>query len=304
MAERIFQELLSEQNFQQRYVCVGLDTSITEVDKRIAAGLKLNLRAHATAAERVVAYNNMVIEATSDIAAAYKPNKAFYDVLGMQGPWALKNTFESIRAMAPNAVSILDAKFGDIGNTNEAYADYSFKFIKADAVTVNGYVGKIAMQPFLDWADKGIFILAKTSNKGSGEFQDLKVTSSDPNTKSKHLYERVARVVSTTWNDKSNCGLVAGATFPEQASRIRRIVGSKLPLLIPGVGGQGQTAAEIVPMALERNSSGLISSSRGIIFAKPNEGERFNDAIFRAAQTLDYDIVTAQPKAIKSYGRS
>jgi len=294
MAERIFQELLPEQNSQQRHVCVGLDTSISEVDKRIAAGLNLNLRAHATEAERVVAYNEMVIDATRDIAAAYKPNRAFYDALGVQGNWALKKTFESIRSMAPKAVGILDAKFGDIGNTNDPYVDYTFNFLKADAVTIHNFMGKKAMEPFLNCANKGIFILAKTSNEGSEEFQDLVVDPKFSMLPNYHLYEEIARNVAKSWNENHNCGLVAGATYPEQAARIRAIVGANLPLLIPGVGAQGQTAAEIVPMALRKMNAGYINSSRGITFAKPREGESFDIAISRSGYSLHDEIVLAQ----------
>lgn len=299
-AERIFQELVADQNHQQRYVCVGLDTNLQEVDKRISAGLKLPLKTYATPAERVLAYNEMVIDVTGDIAAAYKPNRAYYDALGAKGPATLKKTFQAMQKKAPHAVGIFDAKYGDIGETNKSYAKFSFVYLGADAVTIHGYLGKEAMQPFLDWANRGIFILARTSNPGAGEFQDIK-SNGGMIVGSKTLYEMVAGNVAMTWNKNRNCGLVAGATYPKEAEQIRKIIGPNIPLLIPGVGAQGQTAGEIVPVCLMQDPDddlGFINSSRGTIFAKPNEGERFDDAIRRATQTLQNEIVLAQTTKI------
>ena len=181
---------------------------------------------------------------------------------------------------------LLDAKRGDMGNTAQAYSDAIFDTLAADAVTLHPYLGGDALQPFLKRGDCGCFILAHTSNPGAGEFQDLTVRAS--NGAEEPLYLVVARAVAQQWNANGNCGLVVGATFPEQLQRVRAAVGD-LPLLIPGIGAQGGDLAAVVKNGLDSQRAGLlISASRSVIYASGgsdyaqaarSEAERLRDEI-------------------------
>src|SRR3990167_4683448 len=208
----------------------------------------------------MVAFNRAIIEATRDLVCAYKPNSAFYEAHGYLGMKALQQTIASIHELAPKVPVILDAKRADIGNTNNGYVAAAFDFLKADAITVHPYLGGAALQPFLDRAEKGIIVLCRNSNPDSGEFQNLLVDG-EP------FYRVVARHVARKWNKNENCGLVVGATFPEELSEVREIVGD-MPLLIPGIGAQGGSVETTVPAARDSQGKGMIiNSSRAIIFA-------------------------------------
>lgn len=325
MAERNFRELLALQNGQQRYVCVGLDTDVknptfareaSQAELYVETGYGYMVgRKRLTTGNQVSAYNTLVFEATRDIAATYKPNLAFYRRLGHEGITALRKTIELIHDQSPLTPVILDAKYGDIDSTNEGYAEEAFDYFKADAVTVHNYMGMEAMKPFLKRADKGVFVLDRTSNPNSAEFQkvDLVLTETEldwllngPARKMGSaagwdpimpLYEYVALRVANHWNTENNCGLVVGAPYWDEAGLIRHMVGPNIPLLIPGVGAQGQKAEDIVPVALRKGEAGVINSSRGIIFAKARPDERQQDAIRRAALELDEEILAAQEKS-------
>ncbi len=318
MVERNFSALLAAQNDKGNHVCVGLDSDFFEIQKRIKNGsLKLQMQAYPSKAETVLAFNRAVIDATSDIVAAYKPNAAFYRSLGYNGSGALKNTVLYAQQKAPEAVDIEDAKLADIGNTNEQYAREVFDYHNADGLTVHPYLGGEAIEPFLKRTSKGILVLARTSNPGGGEFQDrvvlgpeieklfldkkaisdieeIIINLGELRSNSGELYRKVAED-AVEWNKKyKNVGLVAGATYPGEAGIIRRIVGPDMPLLIPGVGAQGQTAAEIVPQALRRGERGVINSSRGIIFPKIPEGQRYFDVVRAETVKLHQQIQLAQ----------
>ncbi|MDZ4229434.1 MAG: orotidine-5'-phosphate decarboxylase [Patescibacteria group bacterium] len=199
-------------------------------------------------------FNQKIIEQTYDLVCAYKPNFAFYEALGVKGWENLKKTIEYLRDKYPKIITIADAKRADIGNTNQGYVQAIFDDLGFDAVTVNPYFGREALQPFLDRKDKGIIILCKTSNPGSGEFQDL-------------IWEKVAKNVVNDWNKNHNCLLVVGATYPEELAKVRQIVGD-MTLLIPGIGAQGGEVAKVVKAGLNSRKSGMIiNSSRGIIFS-------------------------------------
>lgn len=297
MAERNTSELIHASAISHHHLCVGLDTSISEVHKALKGGLRLATSAQPSDADLVVAYNRMVVEQTADIAKFYKPNLAFYEDLGDDSVRAVRRTVEDIHAITPTAVVIIDAKYGDIGSTNEPLARKAFDHLQGDAVTLHNYMGKIAMGPFLDRKDKVSFVLARTSNDGNGETQDVRVKVQG---KEEHeedeipYFQYIAQRVSRSWNTFNNVGLVVGATYPEEAGVIRDLVGSDVPLLIPGVGAQGGTAGDIVPKALREFECGAINSSRGITFAKPQEGESYQQAIRRAALSLHTEIKTAQ----------
>lgn len=213
-------------------------------------------------------FNKKIIDETHDLVCAYKPNFAFYEALGTKGWENLKKTVEYLREKCPEVVTIADAKRADIGNTNNGYTTAVFDELKFDAVTINPYFGKEAVQPFLDRKDKGIIILCKTSNPGSGEFQDL-------------IWEKVATNVTKNWNKNNNCLLVAGATYPEELAKIRKIVG-EMTLLVPGIGAQGGDVEKTVKAGLNSKQAGMIiNSSRGIIFSDNprTEAQKLRDEI-------------------------
>lgn len=246
MARESFQQLLAAAGETGKFFCVGLDSDAAKLPK----------------GQTQLAFNQAIVEATHDLAAAYKPNAAFYEACGAAGWEALRATIRFIREKAPAAIVILDAKRGDIGNTCEAYARAAFEELGADAVTLNPYLGGEALQPFLNYKNRGCFILCRTSNAGAGEFQDLKI-GGEP------LYLHIARAVATQWNKNKNCGLVVGATASEELRRVREAAPG-LPFLVPGVGAQGGDLKKTLQLGRDKNGKGLlINVSRSVIFASP-----------------------------------
>ena len=213
------------------------------------------------------AFNRRVIDATHEHAACYKPNAAFYE--DSDGWRALEETIAY--AHGKGVPVLLDAKRGDIGNTARQYATLlDDDGLGADAITANPYMGRDTLEPYLSRADKGVFILCRTSNSGGADFQNLTVGTD------KRLYEYVAQRCQE-WNEHENVGLVVGATAPEELESVRDLV--DLPFLVPGVGAQGGDAAAAVEYGLA-DGVGLVNSSRGIIFA--GEGAADEDEYFRA----------------------
>jgi len=266
-------ELLAAHFGEGRHLVVGLDTDPQRIPESVAPG--------AEPAERVVEFNRRIVEATAEVACAYKPNAAFYEALGPDGVGALGETVEAIRELAPDAAAILDAKRADIGSTNAGYAAAAFDRLGADAVTVHPYLGGEALAPFLERRDKLVFVLARTSNPGAGEFQDL-IADGLP------LYRHVARAVAG-WNEAGNCGLVVGATYPEEMRAVREDVPAEMPILIPGAGAQGGDVAAVVAANREAGSDAfLIAASRSILYA--SGGEDFAEAARAAGQALDAEI--------------
>lgn len=206
-------------------------------------------------------FNKKIIDQTYDLVCAYKPNSAFYEAHGAKGIEELKKTFNYIQKNYPNIPTVLDAKRGDIGNTNEGYVKFAFDYLNADAITLHPYLGKEALNPFLEHKEKGCFILCKTSNPGSGEFQNFGENNNP-------LYLKVAKNVYENWNYNKNCCLVVGATYPRELAKIRKIVGNMI-ILVPGIGAQGGDLGKTLKAGLTKQKSGLIiNSSRGIIFAE------------------------------------
>lgn len=263
-----FMESVERKWSEGKFVCVGLDSQYDKIPEFLKEGKSRE--------DAIFEFNKAIIDATQDLTAVYKPNAAFYEAEGEEGVNALRRTISYIKDTTDVPV-ILDAKRGDIGNTNDGYVKAAFDEMRADAITVHGYLGKEAMQPFLKRRDKGVFVLARTSNPGAGEFQDLMVDG-------KPLYQIVAENVTSSWNENGNVGLVMGATSSEELRRIREVL-SEVPLLIPGVGAQGGTAEEVVPVAKERF---LVNSSRGIIFA--SNGEDFAESARRETLKLHEQI--------------
>jgi orotidine-5'-phosphate decarboxylase len=199
-----------------------------------------------------------IVEATADLACAFKPNIAFFEARGPAGV----ATLQRLIAEMPRGVPVIvDAKRGVHGSTAVAYAEAIFERLGADAVTLNPYLGGDALQPFLDYADRGCFILCKTSNPGSGDVQDLLLASGEP------LYLAVARQTQQVWNTNHNVGLVVGATYPGVLAQVRA-ASPDLPILVPGVGAQGGELAAAARAAVGANNAGaLINASRSILYA-------------------------------------
>ena len=269
MAKRDFAQLIAGQWAQQKFLCVGLDTDIRKLPESFKS---LNTR------EALVSFNRAIVDSTKDLVCAYKPNSAFYEAYGDEGWAALRETIQYIHEHAPDVPVILDAKRADIGNTNEGYVTSVFDYLQADAVTVHPYLGAEAVAPFLDRKEKGVFVLCKTSNHGSEEFQNLDI-GGEP------LYKVVAQHVATSWNSNGNCGIVAGATYPQEIAEVRAIVGD-LPILVPGVGAQGGDLEASVKAAKNGKSSGfIIAASRAVIFA--SGGDDFAAAARAKSQEID-----------------
>lgn len=243
-------------------LCIGLDVSLSQIPQCL-----LNQE------DPIFLFNRKIISATKDLVCAYKPNIAFYEMHGIYGISSLMKTIEFIQST--DIPVILDAKRADIGNSSFAYAKSIFQIYKADATTVNPYLGHDSVEPFLEYKDKGIFVLCLTSNSGAKDFQ------------SGGLYRQVAEKVKE-WDRYKNCGLVVGATKPEELKEIREIA-PDLPLLIPGIGAQGGKIEETVKNGVDKKGEKvIINSSRSIIYA--SQKEDFAEAARAAAKNLRDEI--------------
>src|SRR3989338_4688650 len=250
MAERNFKQLLEAQWGKGKFVCVGLDSDLEKIPE--AAKLP-GVR------ETLVGFNRAIVDTTKDLVCAYKPNSAFYEAHGDEGWRALRETIQYINDVAPMVPVILDAKRADIGNTNNGYVASAFDHLHADAITVHPYFGSDALTSFFERTEKGIIILCRSSNPGSGEIQSLKVDGAP-------LYQVIARMAAGPWNAKGNCSVMVGATFPEELAEVRKIVGD-MPILIPGVGTQGGDLEKTVAAGKDSRGRGMIISvSRAVIF--------------------------------------
>lgn len=259
---RDFKKLLNARWDRGEFVCLGLDIVFDKLPVAAHCHGKNN---EVRKAESMYAFGRAIVDTTCDIVAAYKPNSAFFEAQGWRGMEALERLVAYINERAPEIPVILDAKRGDIGNTSGAYAIAAFDVVGADAVTVSPYLGRDALQPFLDRKDKGIFVLCRTSNPGAGEFQDLKIEGGEL------LYEHTAKHVANGWNSSGNCGLVVGATVPDELRKVREIA-PFAPILLPGVGAQGGDLKASVQAGRDRNGRGfLVSSSREVLYASDLE---------------------------------
>ncbi len=225
----------------------------------------------------VLSFNKAIIQATRHSVCAYKPNLAFYEALGAEGWRILKETIDSV----PDDIPVIaDAKRGDIGNTARAYAAAIFEQLGFDAVTVSPYMGRDSIEPFLNYRDRGIFILCRTSNPGAADFQSLPVRVEDAE---KPLFQVVARKAHE-WNSAGNVGLVVGGTFPEELRSIRQAYPGML-LLVPGVGAQGGDLNTVLTCGAGHDGQGLIVNiSRQILYA--SRGDDFARAAGEAASAI------------------
>lgn len=231
-------------------LCVGLDTDLAKI------GPEFRNQEYPQ-----FAFNKDLIDKTAPYAAAYKPNAAFYEARGVEGWRELAMTIDYINSEYPDVFTILDAKRGDIGNTNRGYVTAIFDELGFDAVTLNPYMGEAALAPFLERKDKTSIILCRTSNDGAEEFQDLRVEG-EP------LFMRVARRVTDAWNENGNCMLVVGATKPAELKKVRDLVGD-MTILVPGIGTQGGEVKDVVHAGLNSTKLGLIVAvSRSLMYAE------------------------------------
>jgi orotidine-5'-phosphate decarboxylase len=245
-------------------VCVGLDPEPSK--------FPAHLKHHPDA---VFEFCRDIVNATADLVCTFKPQIAHFAALRAEE--TLERLIAHIHAEHPGVPVILDAKRGDIGSTAQHYVTEAFDRYSADAVTLNPYLGRDSVQPFLDRADKGVILLCHTSNPGAADLQDLDIGG-------KPLYQHVAKIIAQDWNTHGNCALVTGATWPEQLVEVRAIVGD-VPLLVPGIGAQGGDVEAVVRNGRTSSGTGLmISSSRAILYA--GHGEDFATAARKATQDL------------------
>ena len=254
---------------KKSYLCVGLDTDIQKIPKYLLAK-----------PDPVLTFNKAIIDATRDHCVAYKINSAFFEAMGARGWEIMAETFEYIGA---DHLKIADAKRGDIGNTSHQYAKAFFENLEADAVTVAPYMGEDSIRPFLEYEGKWTIVLGLTSNPGSNDFERLKLDSDDlaplvPSLvqplRGELLYERVLKTVSS-WGTVDNLMFVIGATQASELGSIRSIVPDHF-LLVPGVGAQGGSLADVSDYGLNKETGLLVNASRAVIYA--SDGEDFVEA--------------------------
>jgi len=256
------QRLREIQTKQNSLLCVGLDVDLEGIPEYLKSS-----------ANPVLEFNRQIIQATSDLVCAYKPNLAFYEAMGDNGLTVLR---ETLKLIPKSVLTIGDGKRGDIGNTAERYAKSLFDDFGFDSITVSPYMGFDSVQPFLKNPEKGVFLLTLTSNPGSKDFQRLKVNG-------KPLYEKVVRAAKK-WNINRNLGLVVGATHPHELKTIRKIV-PEMPLLIPGIGKQGGDLKSAVRGGCDKNGQlAIINASRSIIYA--SSGKDFAEAARTEAKKM------------------
>lgn len=248
-------ELYEQIKKKGSFLCVGLDTDIKKLPEHLKS---LPVR------EAIVTFNKAIIDATAQYCVAYKPNLAFYECFGVEGWQAFEDTVKYIREKYPEQFIIADAKRGDIGNTSQMYARSFFEHLDLDSVTVAPYMGEDSVKPFLSYEGKWVICLALTSNKGSHDFQLSTVDGTE-----ERLFEKVIRTVKT-WGTEDQIMFVVGATQGSMFQDIRKVAPDSF-LLVPGVGAQGGSLAEVVKYGMNSQCGLLVNSSRGIIYADSTE---------------------------------
>lgn len=262
---------------------VGLDPD----PQRLPAGVRADRPG-------LVRFLTAIVDATAEHAVAFKPNLAFYEALGEPGLSALGDVVDHVRETTECLV-VLDAKRGDVGHTAERYAHAAYEVHKAHAVTVSPYLGEDAITPFARDEDKGVFVLARTSNPGAAAVQELEVRPKETKKPGDPLplYLHVAGLVKR-WNQSDNLGLVAGATAPGPLKEVRMTVGDTMPILVPGVGAQGGDLDAAVTAAADGNGRGfLVAASRSILYA--GHGEDYPQKADAVARSLAERIAASLP---------
>jgi orotidine-5'-phosphate decarboxylase len=252
-------------------LCIGLDPDPRRIPEHLGHG-----------PEAILAFCRAIVDATADLACAFKPQVAYFAAVGAERE--LEALIAHIHERHPGVPVILDAKRGDIGDTARQYAAEAFGRYRADALTVNPFMGRDSIEPYLEWEGRGIFLLCRTSNPGGGDFQSLESGG-------ERLYERIARLAALPPQSRAaRLGLVVGATFPDELRRVRELA-PDLPLLVPGIGAQGGDIEATVAAGLAAREPGLaINSSRAILYA--GKGRDFAEQA-RAAATATRDAIRA-----------
>ena len=268
------QELFENIQRKKSFLCVGLDTDVNKIPEHLFD----------ESDDPIFAFNKAIIDATADLCVAYKPNLAFYESLGLEGWEVLERTVEYIRTNYPDQFIIADAKRGDIGNTSAMYARTFFGNMEFDSVTVAPYMGEDSVTPFLTYEDKWVTLLALTSNKGAFDFQFMKDAETG-----ERLFEKVLKT-SLNWGTDENMMYVVGAAKAEMLTDIRAIIPEHF-LLVPGVGAQGGSLAEVAKYGLNSTCGLLVNSSRQIIYAS-------QDADYAKAARLEAEKVQLEMEQI------
>jgi len=270
------EDLLIQIKTKKSFLCIGLDTDIQKIPKFLLES-----------EDPIFEFNKKIIDATNSYCVAYKPNIAFYESLGINGWKALEKTINYINSSYPEIFTIADAKRGDIGNTSSMYAKAYFETLNFDSITINPYMGKDSVEPFLEYKNKHTILLALTSNVGAFDFQTKKIVDN-----SNKLYEEVIKT-STSWENSNQLMYVVGATKASYLKEIRNIVPNSF-LLIPGVGAQGGDLKEVCDNGLNNEVGLLINSSRSIIYAS-------NDTNFDIDAAKNAQEIQSQMGDILSY---
>lgn len=260
------EQLESSWQRNQSLLCLGLDPDPSRLPLSITSS-----------GGALFSFCRAIIDATASMVCAFKPQIAYF--AAQRAEDQLEQLISYIHEAHPGIPVILDAKRGDIGATAQQYAREAFERYKADAVTVNPYMGYDSLQPYLEWAGKGVIALCRTSNPGSADLQDLCLDGQP-------LYQKVAQLATEAWNAEGQLALVVGATFPTEIAKVRAIVGN-MPLLIPGIGAQGGNIETTVKAGRTSDGTGMIiNSSRAILYASPHE-DFAQAAATMAAKTRD-----------------
>lgn len=268
------EELFENIKRKKSFLCVGLDTDINKIPEFLFDKLEGDF-------DPIFEFNKAIIDATADLCVAYKPNTAFYESIGVAGWEALEKTVDYIREKYPDQFIIADAKRGDIGNTSSMYAQAFFENMGVDAVTVAPYMGEDSVSPFLNYDNKWVILLALTSNKGAFDFQFTESKEAE-----EKLFEKVLKT-SQKWANEDSMMYVVGATKAEMLEDIRKIAPDHF-LLVPGVGAQGGSLAEVVKHGINSQCGLLVNSSRGIIYA--SNGEDFAEKAREAAKEVQAEM--------------
>jgi orotidine-5'-phosphate decarboxylase len=265
-ANQLFKQIKEKQS----YLCIGLDTDYDKIPKILL-----------DSEYPLFEFNKRIINATADLAVAFKPNIAFYESMGASGQISLEMTVNFIRSHFPEIFIIADAKRGDIGNTSRMYATAFFKTFDFDAITVSPYMGNDSVKPFLDFPERWIILLALTSNEGAEDFQFQRLTG-----RREHLFERVIRT-SMHWGTRDNMMYVVGATKAMWLKKIRRIIPDHF-LLIPGIGAQGGSLEQVSKAGLNSQCGLLVNVSRGIIYSDITD--KFDESARSAALLIQSEM--------------
>jgi len=261
-------KLVTQIKKKKSFLCIGLDVDLEKIPTHLLAE-----------EDPIFEFNKAIIDATHHLAVAYKPNIAFYEAYGIKGWQALEKTINYLNEKHPDIFTIADAKRGDIGNTSTRYAKAFFSDLNFDSITVAPYMGEDSVVPFLEFENKHTILLALTSNRGAFDFQTKKVDGEE-------VYKKVLQT-SKTWKNHHNLMYVVGATKAEYFAAIRKIIPDSF-ILVPGVGAQGGSVAEVCKYGLNDQVGLLINSARGIIYASTEEN--FAEAAAEKAKELQQEM--------------